>query len=110
MGPLTPVEALLRFRIVSNNADNWHSGDRGGREGPLGDRNGDGENDVADGAGKGATAGGLLGAGAGVLAGLGMLAIAGLGPVSPPAGWRRPLSAPLSAPRRAGPRADCSAR
>ena len=75
-----------KISIVSNNADNWHSGEKGGSAGPLGDRNGDGENDVADGAGKGATTGGLLGAGAGVLAGLGMLAIPGLGPVVA-AGW-----------------------
>ena len=75
--------------IVSNNTDNWHAGhkhpDKTGA-GPLGDRNGDGENDVADGAGKGATSGGLLGAGAGLLAGLGMLAVPGLGPVVA-AGW-----------------------
>ena len=75
-----------KISIVSNNADNWHSGSRDHKAGPLGDRNGDGENDVADGAGKGATTGGLLGAGAGVLAGLGMLAIPGLGPVVA-AGW-----------------------
>ena len=73
-----------KISIVSNNADNWHDG--GHASGPLGDRNGDGENDVADGAGKGAATGGLLGAGAGVLAGLGMLAIPGLGPVVA-AGW-----------------------
>lgn len=75
-----------KISIVSNNADNWHSGSAGGHDGPLGDNNGDGENDVADGAGKGATTGGLLGGGAGVLAGLGMLAIPGLGPVVA-AGW-----------------------
>ena len=75
-----------RISIVSNNADKWHSGAPGGHAGPLGDANGDGENDVADGAGKGAATGGLLGAGAGVLAGLGMLAIPGLGPVVA-AGW-----------------------
>ena len=67
--------------IVSNNADNWHAGSGDHKSGPLGDRNGDGENDVADGAGKGATTGGLLGACAGILAGLGMLAIPGRGPV-----------------------------
>jgi len=77
--------------IVSNNADNWHEGHKHaggapGSNGPLGDRNGDGENDVADGAGKGATAGGVIGGGAGLLAGLGMLAIPGLGPVVA-AGW-----------------------
>lgn len=95
---LSAVEALEqagvdhnKISIVSNNADNWHEGHKhAGRapadEGPLGDRNGDGENDVADGAGKGATTGGLLGGGAGLLAGLGMLAIPGLGPVVA-AGW-----------------------
>lgn len=78
-----------KISIVSNHAENWHEGHRHPGEsgaGPLGDRNNDGENDVADGAGKGATTGGILGAGAGVLAGLGMLAIPGLGPVVA-AGW-----------------------
>lgn len=77
-----------KISIVSNNADNWHEGHRhaGGKAGPLGDRNGDGENDVAEGAGKGAATGGLIGGGAGLLAGLGMLAIPGLGPVVA-AGW-----------------------
>ena len=76
-----------RISLVANNADNWHAGHKhaggtvGSTEGPLGDRNHDGENDVADGAGKGATTGGLLGGGAGLLAGLGLLAIPGLGPV-----------------------------
>jgi hypothetical protein len=71
-----------RISLVSNNSDNWHDG----KAGPLGDANGDGENDVAEGAGKGATTGGLIGGGAGLLAGLGMLAIPGLGPVVA-AGW-----------------------
>ena len=44
-----------RISLVSNNTDNWHAGHRHdggtpGAGGPLGDRNGDGENDVADGA------------------------------------------------------------
>lgn len=51
-----------------------------------GRRDGVGESDAAEGAGKGATTGGLLGGGAGLLAGLGMLAIPGLGPVVA-AGW-----------------------
>lgn len=76
--------------LVSNNADNWHSGHphpgRRATDGPLGDVDGDGDNDVAEGAGKGATTGGLIGGGAGLLAGLGMLAIPGLGPVVA-AGW-----------------------
>ncbi|MGI9170031.1 MAG: general stress protein [Caulobacteraceae bacterium] len=46
----------------------------------------DGENDTAEGAGKGAATGGILGGGAGLLAGLGLLAIPGLGPVVA-AGW-----------------------
>ncbi|WP_269714758.1 hypothetical protein [Caulobacter sp. NIBR2454] len=76
-----------RISIVSNNSDNWHEGHKhASGAGPLGDANGDGENDVADGAGKGATTGGLIGGGAGLLAGLGMLAIPGLGPVVA-AGW-----------------------
>ncbi|HYE46322.1 MAG TPA: hypothetical protein VEA44_11190 [Caulobacter sp.] len=78
-----------RISIVSNNADNWHDGHKhagGSGRGPLGDANGDGENDVVDGAGKGATRGGLIGGAGGLLAGLGMLAIPGLGPVVA-AGW-----------------------
>ncbi|PVM92731.1 hypothetical protein [Caulobacter endophyticus] len=74
-----------RISLVSDNTDNWHDGDRKA-DGPLGDHNGDGDNDVADGAGKGAATGGLVGGGAGLLAGLGMLAIPGLGPVVA-AGW-----------------------
>ncbi len=46
----------------------------------------DGENDTAEGAGKGAAAGGAIGAGAGLLAGLGLVAVPGLGPVVA-AGW-----------------------
>jgi hypothetical protein len=80
-----------KISLVSNNADNWHAGHKHPGHapadgGPLGDRNGDGENDVADGAGKGAATGGVIGGGAGLLAGLGMLAIPGLGPVVA-AGW-----------------------
>ena len=90
-----------RISIVSNNTDNWHAGhshpDRTAG-GPLGDRNGDGENDVADGAGKGATTGGVIGAAGGLLAGLGMLAIPGLGPVVA-AGWL--ASTAVGAARRA---------
>ncbi|ADG10874.1 hypothetical protein [Caulobacter segnis] len=78
-----------KISLVSNNTENWHDGHKHAdseRDGPMGDRNGDGENDVADGAGKGAATGGLFGGGAGLLAGLGMLAIPGLGPVVA-AGW-----------------------
>lgn len=65
--------------LIASNGDNWHEGHRH-------DRAGDGDNDTAEGAGKGATTGGLVGGGAGLLAGLGMLAIPGLGPVVA-AGW-----------------------
>lgn len=75
-----------RISLVSNNVDNWHDGHVHAAGGRPGDRDGDGHNDVAEGAGKGAATGGVLGAGAGVLAGLGMLAIPGLGPVVA-AGW-----------------------
>jgi hypothetical protein len=65
-----------------------HAGEAKGESRSFLDRDadGDGESDVAEGAGKGATTGGVLGAGAGLLAGLGMLAIPGLGPVVA-AGW-----------------------
>lgn len=78
-----------QISLVSNNTDNWHNGHQHPSHGPgdvLGDRNGDGDNEVADGAGKGAVAGGVAGAGAGLLTGLGVLAIPGLGPVVA-AGW-----------------------
>jgi hypothetical protein len=73
--------------IVSNNADNWHAGHEHPSDSRSGSHgNGNADHDVADGASKGATTGGLLGAGAGLLAGLGMLVIPGLGPVVA-AGW-----------------------
>jgi len=87
---LAAVEELERagidrnhISLISNNADNWHDGHKhpDGKPGLLGDHNGDGKNDVAEGAGKGATTGGLIGGAGGLLAGLGMLAIPGLGPV-----------------------------
>ncbi|MBH5370577.1 general stress protein [Bradyrhizobium glycinis] len=65
--------------IVANNSDNWFSGDKK-------DRDADGVDDRAEGAGKGAGIGAGLGGAAGLLAGLGLLAIPGLGPVVA-AGW-----------------------
>jgi hypothetical protein len=65
--------------LIANNGDNWHEGHRHAKAG-------DGDNDAAEGAGKGAATGGLIGGGAGLLAGLGMLAIPGIGPVVA-AGW-----------------------
>lgn len=78
-----------RISLVSNNARNWHDGHSHRdkiQDAGAGDFNGDGVNDTAEGARKGATAGSLVGGGAGLLAGLGLLAIPGLGPVVA-AGW-----------------------
>ena len=66
--------------IVANNSDNWYSADN------KVDRDRDGVDDRAEGAGKGAGIGAGLGGAAGLLAGLGLLAIPGLGPVVA-AGW-----------------------
>lgn len=66
--------------IVANNSDNWYSADK------KVDRDRDGVDDRAEGAGTGAGIGAGLGGAAGLLAGLGLLAIPGLGPVVA-AGW-----------------------
>ncbi|SFJ27748.1 hypothetical protein [Bradyrhizobium sp. Gha] len=67
--------------IVANNSDNWYGSQRG-----KVDRDRDGVDDRAEGAGAGAGIGAGLGGAAGLLAGLGLLAIPGLGPVVA-AGW-----------------------
>ncbi|MEA2883141.1 MAG: hypothetical protein QOH32_2397 [Bradyrhizobium sp.] len=66
--------------IVANNSDNWYGGDN------KVDRDRDGVDDRAEGAGTGAGIGAGVGGTAGLLAGLGLLAIPGLGPVVA-AGW-----------------------
>ena len=66
--------------IVANNSDNWFGANK------KVDRDRDGVDDRAEGAGKGAGIGAGLGGAAGLLAGLGLLAIPGLGPVVA-AGW-----------------------
>lgn len=66
--------------IVANNSDNWFSSDK------KVDRDRDGVDDRAEGAGAGAGIGAGVGGAAGLLAGLGLLAIPGLGPVVA-AGW-----------------------
>src|SRR6201984_1101525 len=66
--------------IVANNSDSWFSSDK------KVDRDHDGVDERAEGAGKGAGIGAGLGGAAGLLAGLGLLAIPGLGPVVA-AGW-----------------------
>ncbi|WP_439370682.1 hypothetical protein ACRQ5Q_37840 [Bradyrhizobium sp. PMVTL-01] len=67
--------------IVANNSDNWY-----GNSTRKVDRDRDGVDDRAEGAGTGAGVGAGLGGAAGLLAGLGLLAIPGLGPVVA-AGW-----------------------
>src|ERR1700722_12444531 len=66
--------------IVANNSDNWYD------SGKTVDRDRDGVDDRAEGAGKGAGIGAGVGGAAGLLAGLGLMAIPGLGPVVA-AGW-----------------------
>src|ERR1700730_11712023 len=66
--------------IVANNSDNWFGADK------KVDRDRNGVDDRAEGAGRGAGIGAGLGGAAGLLAGLGLLAIPGLGPVVA-AGW-----------------------
>ena len=68
--------------LVANNADNWYSANGAKRV----DRDADGVDDRAEGAGKGAGIGAAVGGTAGLLAGLGLLAIPGVGPVVA-AGW-----------------------
>jgi hypothetical protein len=74
--------------IVSNNAEGWY--DRDGTAHPTHvrrvDRDRDGVDDRAEGAGAGAGIGAAVGGVAGLLAGLGLLAIPGIGPVVA-AGW-----------------------
>jgi hypothetical protein len=78
--------------IVSNNAEGWYDGDSTARPTHVRrvDRDHDGVDDRAEGAGAGAGAGAGIGAAvggvAGLLAGLGLLAIPGIGPVVA-AGW-----------------------
>ncbi|MHC2622719.1 hypothetical protein ACVIW2_004751 [Bradyrhizobium huanghuaihaiense] len=67
--------------IVANNSDNWY-----GTSTRKVDRDRDGVDDRAEGAGTGAGVGAGLGGAAGLLAGLGLMAIPGLGPVVA-AGW-----------------------
>ncbi|WP_291858360.1 hypothetical protein [Bradyrhizobium sp.] len=66
--------------IVANNSDSWWNTDK------KIDRDRDGVDDRAEGAGTGAGIGAGIGGAAGLLAGLGLLAIPGLGPVVA-AGW-----------------------
>jgi hypothetical protein len=67
--------------LIANNAEGRHL--TGGRRDGTDDID---DHETAEGAGKGATTGGLIGGAGGLAAGLGMLAIPGLGPVVA-AGW-----------------------
>ena len=69
--------------IVANNSDSWFSKDGVTKRV---DRDGDGVDDRAEGAGTGAGIGAGIGVAAGLMAGLGLLAIPGVGPVVA-AGW-----------------------
>jgi hypothetical protein len=69
--------------IVANNADSWYSDNATTKKI---DRDRDGTDDRAEGAGAGAGIGAGVGGAAGLLAGLGLLAIPGVGPVVA-AGW-----------------------
>jgi len=77
--------------VVASNADNWYSesGDRpftsSTTTGRV-DRDADGVDDRAEGAGAGAGIGAAIGGTAGLLAGLGLVAVPGIGPVVA-AGW-----------------------
>jgi|SRR6185312_1377928 hypothetical protein len=81
--------------IVANNSENWY------RPGGKVDRDRDGTDDRADGAGAGAGIGAGLGGAAGLLAGLGLLAIPGLGPVVA-AGWLASTAAGAAAGAASG--------
>src|SRR5690242_16053260 len=72
--------------LVSSNADNWYRGDAGKSKRSKVDRDRDGVDDRAEGAGAGAGIGAAVGGTAGLLAGLGIMAIPGIGPVVA-AGW-----------------------
>ncbi|MCK1544487.1 hypothetical protein IVB12_21690 [Bradyrhizobium sp. 179] len=82
--------------IVANNSDNWYGSSRGKI-----DRDRDGVDDRAEGAGTGAGIGAGLGGAAGLLAGLGLLAIPGLGPVVA-AGWLASTAAGAAAGEATG--------
>ena len=73
--------------IVANNSDNWYSSNNGGSGTTKRvDRDRDGVDDRAEGAGAGAGIGAAAGGTVGLLTGLGLLAIPGVGPVVA-AGW-----------------------
>jgi hypothetical protein len=77
--------AHSEISLVANNADSWYSNGNGTGTKRV-DRDRDGVDDRAEGAGAGAGVGAAIGGTAGLLAGLGLLAIPGVGPVVA-AGW-----------------------
>jgi glutamate 5-kinase len=70
--------------ILQSNADNWYSSN--GKPKTIPDRNLDGLDDRAEGAGTGAGVGAAVGGAVGLLTGLGLMAIPGVGPIVA-AGW-----------------------
>lgn len=73
--------ASSNISIVANNSEGWY-----GNDGDRVDRDRDGTDDRAEGAGVGAGVGAGLGGAVGLLTGLGLMAIPGVGPVVA-AGW-----------------------
>ncbi len=72
--------------MISSNADDWYGVDGKNMTRGKVDRDADGVDDRAEGAGAGAGIGAAVGGTAGLLAGLGIMAIPGVGPVVA-AGW-----------------------
>ena len=66
--------------ILASNAEGWHRA-RGGNVDPRHDKDLDGRDDRAEGAGTGGALGAIAGGAAGVATGLGLIAIPGIGPV-----------------------------
>jgi hypothetical protein len=82
--------------IMANNAQGWYDPDRARH-----DKDRDGVDDRAEGAGTGAGIGAFVGGAAGLLAGLGVIAIPGIGPVVA-AGWLAATAAGVVAGGAAG--------
>jgi hypothetical protein len=92
--PLVTSKRREFHPIVSNNSDNWYSENTARRttNGPVTiDRDRDGVDDRAEGAGTGAGIGATAGGVVGLVTGLGLLAIPGVGPVVA-AGWLASLA------------------
>lgn len=97
-----------RISLISNNSHNWHDGHAHAGDGRrFGDMNGDGENDVAEGAGKGAATGAFWAPGRACSPGSGCSRYLAWAPWSPQVGSRRPRWLLRRALRSAAPPAGC---